>query len=219
MDAALSELLNFQSVNKINHSRYSIQKPKPMNLRIILLIFASMVIQVTKAQLTPTHLSCEYLESSPLVDVMHPRLAWINLAKEGERGQVQTAWQIRVATSIKALDKPDLWDSGKIKSDQSTRVEYNGKALISRQECWWQVRVWDRDGKVSDWSQPDMWRMGLLQPNDWKAQWIGAPWQGEEALPKGPYPDAPLAQLPPPAPMFRKEFKITPGKWPKQLLM
>jgi len=179
-----------------------------MKLRIILLMVACIVIQMAKAQLSPTHLSCEYFENSPLVDVLHPRLAWINLAKEGERGQVQTAWQIRVATSIKALDKPDLWDSGKIKSDQSTRVEYNGKALISRQECWWQVRVWDRDGKVSDWSTPNLWRMGLLQPTDWKAQWIGAPWQGEEALPKGPYPDAPLAQLPPPAPLFRKAFKI-----------
>ncbi len=180
-----------------------------MKLRIILLIFVCLIIQVTKAQLTPAHLSCEYLENSPLVDVLHPRLAWINLAKEGERGQVQTAWQIRVATSTQALDKPNLWDSGIIKSDQTTRIEYNGQTLSSRQECWWQVRVWDHEGKVSEWSKPNLWRMGLLQPADWKAHWIGAPWQGEEALPKGPYPDAPLAQLPPPSPMFRKEFKIT----------
>ena len=25
--------------------------------------------------------------------------------------------------------------------------------------------------------------MGLLNPGEWKAQWIGAPWQGEEPIP------------------------------------
>lgn len=179
-----------------------------MKLRIILLIIASLVFRVAEAKLKPTHLSCEYLENSPLVDIQQPRLAWINIAKASERGQVQTAFQMRVAKSERALSNADLWDSGQIKSDQSTRIEYQGKPLTSRQECWWQVRVWDREGKVSKWSRPSMWRMGLLQPADWKAQWIGAPWQGEEALPKGPYPDAPLAQLPPPAPLFRKSFII-----------
>ncbi len=51
--------------------------------------------------------------------------------------------------------------------------------------------------------------MGLLEPTDWKATWIGAPWQGEETLPKPGNPGATLPdELPPPAPMFRKEFKI-----------
>ena len=179
-----------------------------MKLRIILFIIASLFFFKAEAKLTPTDLSCEYLENSPLVDVKRPRLAWINRADKGERGQVQTAFEIRVASSANALSNPDLWNSGKINSDQSTRVEYNGKTLNARQECWWQVRIWDRKGKVSKWSKPAMWRMGLLKPTDWKAEWIGAPWQGEEALPKGPYPDAPLAQLPPSAPLFRKEFKI-----------
>ncbi len=51
--------------------------------------------------------------------------------------------------------------------------------------------------------------MGLLQPSDWKAEWIGAPWQGEEALPrpKGG-PNAKPSVLPPPAPLLRKEFVI-----------
>lgn len=179
-----------------------------MKLKIIIFILACFAFKVTEAKLTPTQLSCEYLKNSPLVDVQHPRLAWINIAETGERGQVQTAWQIRVATSTKTLRIPDLWDSGKVKSDQSTRVEYKGKTLNSRQECWWQVRVWDRDGKDSEWSEPAMWRMGLLQPTDWKAEWIGAPWQGEEALPKPNNPGATLSELPPPAPMFRKKFNI-----------
>jgi alpha-L-rhamnosidase len=180
-----------------------------MKLKTIIFILACMAFQLAHARIKPTQLTCEYLKNTPLVDIQHPRLAWINVADGGERGQKQTAWQLRVATSATKLQKPDLWDSGQVKSEQSTRIEYNGKTLTSGQECWWQVRVWDRDGKPLDWSQPAMWRMGLLQPSDWKAEWIGAPWQNEEALPKPKNSEGKLNQLPPPAPMFRKPFTIS----------
>ena len=41
-----------------------------------------------------------------------------------------------------AKDQGDLWDSGKVVSDQSIQVEYAGKPLESRQVCHWKVRVW-----------------------------------------------------------------------------
>ena len=171
--------------------------------------FSIFLINCAKVKLTPTQPTCEYLKDPSIVDVQNPRLAWINIAEEGERGQKQTAFQIRVATSKIKLTTPDLWDSKKVMSDQSIRVKYNGEKLTSRQECWWQVRVWDRGGKVSEWSEPAFWRMGLLDSAEWKAKWIGAPWQGEEALPKPPGgPDAIPVVLPPPAPLLRKEFII-----------
>jgi len=158
--------------------------------------------------LSPGQLTCEYLENPSVVDEEHPRLSWINVAGEGVRGQSQTAWQVRVASSEKLLEEADLWDSKKQLSNQSTRVKYGGKTLESRQECWWQVRVWDRDGVVSEWSEPGMWRMGLLNPEDWKAKWIGAPWQGEEEL---PIPES-RSMIPddkgPPAPLLRKSFQV-----------
>ena len=162
------------------------------------------------AAIRPIRLTCEYLENPSVVDVTQPRLAWINIADEGERGQVQTAWQVRVASSQDLLENPDLWDSGKVESEQSNRVGYAGRSLSSRQECWWQVRVWDRDDQVSEWSQPATWRMGFLHADEWQAEWIGAPWQGEEALPKPPGgPDAYPEELPPPAPLLRKVFQIS----------
>ena len=40
-------------------------------------------------------------------------------------------------------------------------------------ECWGKVKVWDRDGNPSEWSEPTRWTMGLLKREDWKAKWIG----------------------------------------------
>lgn len=179
---------------------------KLYHLFIPILLFATFSVS---SKIKPVQLTCEYMENPAVVDEVQPRLGWINMADEKEWGQTQTAWQIRVASSKSILENPDLWDSRKTSGNQSIRVKYAGKKLDSRQECWWQVRVWDKNGEVSDWSEPAFWRMGLLSATDWKATWIGAPWQGEEALPKPTNPNAPLPeQLPPPAPMFRKEFSI-----------
>jgi alpha-L-rhamnosidase len=183
--------------------------------RISLLFLSFFLISgMVHAALEPVQLTCEYLVNPMVVDVLHPRLSWINLADKNERGQAQTAWEIRVAGSKESLiaDKADLWSSGRVNSDVSVNIRYDGKTLASRQDYWWQVRVWDRNDQVSEWSEPAFWSMGILTPGEWKAQWIGAPWQGEEALPKPlqgtegqPKKDN---ELPPPAPMLRKSIRI-----------
>ncbi|MFA6173645.1 MAG: family 78 glycoside hydrolase catalytic domain, partial [Kiritimatiellales bacterium] len=118
-------------------------------------------------------LTCEYLTNPAGIAELQPRLGWI--VESGERGQRQTAFRVLVAGSEPALKKDtgDLWDSGKVVSDQSIHVSYAGAALKSRQECFWKVCVWDKDGKISDWSRPARWSMGLLQPADWRGKWIG----------------------------------------------
>lgn len=146
------------------------------------------------------------MQNVPLVDVLRPRLGWTNEALNHERGQQQTTYEIRVSTSKKLI----LWQSGEVNSEEQQRIEYQGQKLKSRQECWYQVRVWDKDDKVSDWSIPVQRRMGLLNSSDWQAKWIGAPWQGEDAIPKpSGGPDNKTAILPPPAPLLRKTFTIS----------
>jgi alpha-L-rhamnosidase len=179
-----------------------------MKQLIFLTLFTFLSSWISLGKITPTNLTCEYLQNPAVVDVKQPRLAWINIAEEGERGQSQTGWQIRVATSKDNLEKPDLWDSGKTESIESNRIKYAGKPLQSRTECWWQVRVWDKNGEVSGWSEPAFWRMGILDEKEWKAQWIGAPWEGEEHFVRPDFPGQKFEDFGPAAPMLRKSFKI-----------
>src|SRR5262249_39610446 len=106
------------------------------------------------------------------VDAAQPRLSWI--VQSARRAERQTAYQILVASGPAALGKGqgDLWDSGKVSSDETAQVPYGGGALTSGQECWWAVRCWDRDGHASPYSAAAHWSMGLLNPGDWKARWI-----------------------------------------------
>ncbi|MDP3914591.1 MAG: family 78 glycoside hydrolase catalytic domain [Bacteroidota bacterium] len=176
--------------------------------RLFFLVFLFVPGIAALAKINPEKLTCEYLQNPSVVDVSQPRLAWVNIAGKGERGQVQTAWQIRVATSKKKLKKADLWDSQKQSGEQNNRVIYAGKPLQSRTECWWQVRVWDKNGKASSWSEPAFWRMGVLTASEWKAKWIGAPWEGEEHFQRPNFPGQQFEDFGPAAPMLRKSFRI-----------
>lgn len=125
--------------------------------------------------MTPTvhGLRCEYRVDPQGLDALQPRLGW--LIASGRRGERQTAFQVLVASTpeLLAQDRGDRWDSGRVASDASIQVVYAGAALASRERCNWKVRIWDRDGRPSPWSQPASWSMGLLQRSDWQARWIG----------------------------------------------
>src|SRR5579859_1946610 len=85
-------------------------------------------------------LRCEYLENPLGIDTSQPRLSWI--LDSTQTGPKQTAYQILVASSPGELNKNDanLWDSGKVNSDQTTFITYAGKPLSARQACFWKVR-------------------------------------------------------------------------------
>ncbi len=120
-------------------------------------------------------LRCESLVNPLGLDTTEPHLSWRIEAKA--RGQKQTAYHVLVASSQDRLDKGvgDLWNSGEVESSQSIHVAYAGKPLGSTMTCYWKVRVWDKEGKSSAWSEAAGWTMGLLEPGDWQAQWIGTP--------------------------------------------
>jgi alpha-L-rhamnosidase len=119
-------------------------------------------------------LTCEYRENPLGIDETRPRLSW-RLHSE-RRGARQIGYQLEAASSKDAFtsDADLLWESGRVDSEQSVHVDYQGPALRSGQRIWWRVRVWDDRGEVSDWSEPAWWEIGLLDRDDWQGEWIGA---------------------------------------------
>lgn len=137
-------------------------------------------LSATASSLQVRHLRCEYALNPLGVGETQPRLSWV-LHSEA-RAQRQTAWQILVGRQERAVRRgqADLWDSGRVESDATAQIVYAGQPLASRQRCFWKVRVWDQDGAMAE-SEIAWWEMGLLQPSDWEARWIGLeqPWPGE----------------------------------------
>lgn len=144
--------------------------------------------------ITITKLRCEYLNNPLGLGIRQPRLSWV--LESGRRGEWQMAYQILVASSSEVLEENtgDLWDTGRVESSQSVHVEYRGTTLKTGQRAWWKVRVWNRDGQPSAYSQPAWWEMGLLESSDWRGQWIGS---GEADLPDLQ-----------PSPYLRKTFAV-----------
>lgn len=137
----------------------------------------------------------EYRQNPIGIDVAQPRLSW-QLAST-ERGTLQTAYQITAALSEAQLKtgKSLVWNSGKVASNQSVHVPYQGGPLTPSQRVYWQVKVWDNHGRTAT-SQAAWFETGLREPANWHAQWIVPSWAEN---PSKPYP----------SPFFRKEFTLT----------
>jgi len=159
-----------------NHWLAPTNAPAPSKNRIswsthlVLLLASLATLQAGEV----SGLRCEDLTNPLGLDVQKPMLNWV--IESATRGERQTAYQVLVASTpeLLAADQGDLWDSGKVASDQSIQVEYAGKPLESRMRCYWKARIWARDGQETEWSKPAKWTMGLLRPEDWSAKWITA---------------------------------------------
>jgi alpha-L-rhamnosidase len=166
-----------------------------------------------------TNLRCEYLYDPLGIDVRQPRLSWE--WQDLQRGVFQVAYQVLVASDphLLAQDEGDLWDSGRVSSDETLGIAYAGQPLASRMRCYWKVRAWARVGQAGQagqarlalqetpWSDAASWSMGLLEPADWRARWIGDP--------APPPPDSPphngYRSLPAPTPNTPKWVSIDLG--------
>ncbi len=173
-------------------------KRSRMRWLLFLIMFTSFVqlhAGSSKKGLKLASLKTEY-KTNPLgLEVAHPRFFWKMVSNQ--EAVMQIAYQIKAASNLEQLksEKNLLWNSGKVDSDQSIQVAYQGKALLSGQKVYWQVKVWDNQGNVSQWSEVASFEMGLLKTSDWKAQWIEPGFQQD--ITKS-YP----------APLMRKAFGV-----------
>ncbi len=153
---------------------------------VLLLTFIALACLRTEASgaesIRPADLRCEYLVDPLGIDEARPRLSWRNESEQ--RGQKQTAYRLLVASSRANLEKNigDIWDTGTLQSDQSIQIACPERPKRSRTQYLWKVMVWDKDGHPSAWSPSAQWSMGLIDPADWRAEWIGLD-KGPEAEP------------------------------------
>ncbi|MDA1069535.1 MAG: alpha-L-rhamnosidase N-terminal domain-containing protein [Verrucomicrobia bacterium] len=148
-------------------------------MRKLLILILGMTSWVTNhsiaESITPVQLQVEHLENPLGIGERTPRLSWkVGAVDEIAPGLTQSAYQILVASSEAKLarNEADLWDSGKISSNNSRLIRYAGHPLSSRSECYWKVRLWDGAGKASEWCENASWSIGLLSQSDWQGDWI-----------------------------------------------
>ncbi|MDF2439863.1 MAG: alpha-L-rhamnosidase, partial [Abditibacteriota bacterium] len=106
-------------------------------------------VVVRKTALAADGLKTESLVNPLGLDARQPRLSW--QLKAQRRGTRQGAYQILVSSTHGNLmrGRGDLWNSGKVLTEQSNHVLYRGKALPSGARAYWKVRVWDSAGRLS----------------------------------------------------------------------
>jgi len=111
------------------------------------------------------NLKTEYKTDPIGIDVLIPRLSWQIVSEE--KNVMQTAYRIQVTDSSDNL----IWDSQKVCTDKSINVEYKGATPKSSQTFFWKVCVWTNKNEFT-WSNSAFWEMGLLESDDWKADFI-----------------------------------------------
>ncbi len=176
-----------------------------MKKQLLISVLCMLLSQITTLGSTPAvNLKCEYLTDPIGIGTLTPRLSWqLTL---GQSGQRQVAYRLIVASTKKHIGRntPDLWDTGKVNSSETSQIVYAGTPLAAGQTYFWKVRIWsaDNSGQSSGWSQPAHWSVGLLETDDWQARFISF-------RDTSPVHRSRNELYLPPARHYRKEFKAT----------
>lgn len=161
-------------------------------LNIFFLLLAVFFTQTSfgNTEYTPMGLQCEYLSDPLGVDTPYPRFSW--KISSSHRGIVQESYRIIVSESLSGVKSMEgnLWDSGKIYSNETVNIKYKGTSLESNKKYYWRVGVWTSPDKL-EWSEPATFQTGIMDQSEWKAQWI-----------------TPQEEIVDESPLLRKEFQV-----------
>jgi len=110
----------------------------------------------------PQDLMVEYIRQPEKVEIKDatPEFSWQIPAKVKE----QVAYHILVASSEENIQNNvgNMWDTKRVVSDNSTNIEYAGKALESGQSFFWKVRIWDNLNRKTAYSAHQKFSIGEL---------------------------------------------------------
>ena len=140
--------------------------------KFLIILFALLPLTVSAAKkktvkpaVSVENLRVENLDKPLGIDTNEPRFSW--QITSDKKNVCQTAYQIVVSG-----DQGELWNSGRVESDQQLWVRYGGSQLKSNTACTWKVKVWTTVGE-SDWSSEECFSVGLLDEGKWSGYWIG----------------------------------------------
>jgi alpha-L-rhamnosidase len=124
-----------------------------------------MFLSVVFAHAQISNLRCEYLVNPLSVDAATPRFTWENAVD-------QQYFQLRIATDKNLLKdgQPDIWQSGKMVGNNNLII-FEEKKLQSHSTYYWQISVWNKNGKRKD-SPIAVFETAKMFQSDWKAKWI-----------------------------------------------
>ncbi len=122
----------------------------PFHRLILFSLLVTTLPQVGSAQAPlakPVNLKCDSLVNPLGLDSKAPMLSW--QLRDERYGARQTAYEIQVSSgsALLATGQADVWDSGRVESEQSAGVTYAGPVLLPERRYFWRVKVWDKDGK------------------------------------------------------------------------
>jgi alpha-L-rhamnosidase len=141
------------------------------------------------SSVTSVDVRIEHLRDTLGIGTDRPRLSW-NVKTESQNW-LQTGYEIEAYD----LDGKLRNQTGRVESDQSVLVSWPFAPLTSREQLIVRVRVWDKDGNVSEWSNTISIEVGLLSTSDWSAHFISPAWDEDTSRSN-------------PSPYLRREFEL-----------
>ncbi|MCY1719023.1 family 78 glycoside hydrolase catalytic domain [Prolixibacteraceae bacterium Z1-6] len=110
----------------------------------------------------PEGLTVEYIRDPRYTKIIDPKpeFSWIVPAE----AVLQKGYQVLVASSKGKIDVNigDVWDSGNVRSSQSFNMEYKGQPLKENTTYFWKVRIYDKDNRISEYSEAQEFTTGTF---------------------------------------------------------
>lgn len=130
---------------------------------ILFLLFTLITGNKKSINESPSGLMIEFIREPQYVLILDPKpeFSWIVPDNTGK----QAAYQILVSSSVALLsdDTGDMWNGVKTVGSVSVEVQYSGEKLADNSSYFWKVRIWDRKGRPSSWSEIQSFKTGVLK--------------------------------------------------------
>lgn len=146
------------------------QKGKIVSLIFIVFSFSFQIKLAAQSPAKIIDLQCEHLKDPLGIDALQPRLSW--RIEDKTTAAIQTAYQLFISTDSALLknEHADVWQTEK-QNDAAQMITYAGDALQPFTKYFWLVKVWDKDGKLSE-SAIANFETGMISSKNWKGAWI-----------------------------------------------